>query len=91
MCYVGALGSRPFNNVSFLSYFLTLTPSVNGLVERPATLVRELGCHVGINFKQVELELYMHACMAIHARAHAHTHTHTYRYIYIHIYIQSLL
>ena len=29
-CYVGAFGSCLFNNVSFLSYFLTLTPSVNG-------------------------------------------------------------
>ena len=27
-CYVGALGSYYFNNVSFLSYFLRLMPSV---------------------------------------------------------------
>ena len=37
--YVGAKGSCLFNNVSFLSDFLTLTPSVNGFVELPATLV----------------------------------------------------
>ena len=36
---------------SFLSYFLILTPSVNGFAELPATSVSELGCHVGINFK----------------------------------------
>ena len=42
-----------FNNVSFLSYFLTLTPSMNGFAELPATLVIELGCHVGIHFKLV--------------------------------------
>ena len=45
--------------MSFLSYFLTLTSDVNGFAERPATLVRELGCHVGIHFKRVEFELYM--------------------------------
>ena len=39
--------------MTFLSYFLTLTPSVNGFAEIPATLVSELGCHVGIHFKQV--------------------------------------
>ena len=44
--------------MSFLSYFLTLTPSVNGFPELPATLVSELGCHVGIHFKQVGFELY---------------------------------
>ena len=41
--YAGALGSCLFNNVSFLSCFLTLTPSVNGFVngftELPVTLV----------------------------------------------------
>ena len=51
--YVGALGSCLFNYVLFLSYFLTLTPSVNGFAELPATLVSERGCHVGINFKRV--------------------------------------
>ena len=52
-----ALGSCLYNNVSFFSYFLILTPSVNGLAELPAALVSELGCHVGINFKRVGFEL----------------------------------
>ena len=40
---------RVSNNVSsFLSYFLTLTLSVNGFTELPAALVSELGCHVDI-------------------------------------------
>ena len=46
-------------NVSYLSYFLILMPSVNGFAELPATLVSELGCHVGINFKRVGFELYI--------------------------------
>ena len=33
LCYVGALGTCLFNNVRFLSCFLTLTPPVNGLAE----------------------------------------------------------
>ena len=36
------MGSCLFNNVSFLSYFLNLTPSVYGFTELPATLVSEL-------------------------------------------------
>ena len=48
--YIGAMGSCLFNNVSFLSYFLTLTPSVIFFAEIP---VNELGCHVSINFKRV--------------------------------------
>ena len=40
-----------FKNVSFVSYIIALMPSVNGFAELPATLVSELGCHVGINFK----------------------------------------
>ena len=32
--YVGALGSCLFNNVSLLSYFIMLTPSVNGSAAR---------------------------------------------------------
>ena len=36
--YVGALDSFLFNNVSFHSYFLTLTPSVDGFAELPAIL-----------------------------------------------------
>ena len=40
-----------FNTVLFLSYFLTLKPSVNGFAELPATMAGELGCHVGIHFK----------------------------------------
>ena len=55
----GLLGSCIFNNVSFLSYFLTLTPSVNGFALLPAPLVSELDCHVGIYFKRVGLELYI--------------------------------
>ena len=47
-----ALDSCIFYNVSFLSYFLTLTPSVNGFAELPATLVSELSCHTGIHFKR---------------------------------------
>ena len=39
----------------FLSYFLTLTPSLNGFAELPATLVSELGCQVRITFKRVGL------------------------------------
>ena len=38
-----SFGSCLFNNVSFLSYFLILTPSVIGFAELPATLVSELG------------------------------------------------
>ena len=41
--YLGDLGASPFNSVSFFSYFLTLTPSVNGFAELPATLVSERG------------------------------------------------
>ena len=52
-CYrlmlLGALGSCLFNNMSFLSIFLTLTPSVNGFAELPATLVSKLGCYVDIH------------------------------------------
>ena len=44
-CYVGALGSCLFNNVSFLSYFLTLTPSVNGFAELPVQQsIMSIGC-----------------------------------------------
>ena len=49
--YVGAMGSCLFNNMSFISYFLMLIPSVNGFVELSAKLVSEIGCQVGINFK----------------------------------------
>ena len=48
-----------FNNVSFLSYFLILTSSVNGFAELPATLVTDLSCHVCIHFKRVGFELYI--------------------------------
>ena len=51
------MGSCLFNNVSFLSHFLTLTPSVNGFAELSATLVIEHGSHVGIHFKRVGYEL----------------------------------
>ena len=44
---VGAMGSYLFNNVSFLSYVLTLTPFVNGFGELLATLISYLGCRVG--------------------------------------------
>ena len=36
-----AWGSCLFNNVSFVSYIITLTPSVNGFAELPATLISE--------------------------------------------------
>ena len=39
-CYVEATGSCLFNNVSILSHFLTLTPSVNGFPELPVNLCR---------------------------------------------------
>ena len=39
--------------MSFHSYVLTLTPSVNGFAELPATLVSELGYHLGTYFKRV--------------------------------------
>ena len=45
--------------MSFLCYVLTLTPSVNSFAELPATLLSELGCHVGIHFKRVGFELYV--------------------------------
>ena len=45
------------NNVSFLSYLLTLTPSLNRFAELPVTLVREFGCHVGIHVKRVGFQL----------------------------------
>ena len=44
-----------FNNVLFLSYFLTLTPSVIGFVDLPAMLVSELGSHVGILLSELGL------------------------------------
>ena len=52
--YVGAMGSCLFNNVSLLSYFLNVMPPVNGFAELPATLVSDLGCHIGIHFRRVE-------------------------------------
>ena len=39
--------------MSFLSYVLTVTPSVNGFAELSVTLVSKLGCHVGVHFKRV--------------------------------------
>ena len=51
--------------MSFLSYVLTLTSFVNGFAEIPATLVSELGCHVGIHFKHVGFELYIYIYMYI--------------------------
>ena len=52
MLCIGALGSCHLNSVSFLSYFLTLTPPVNGFAELQATLslISELGCHLGHSF-----------------------------------------
>ena len=68
---MGALGSRLFNNMSFLSYFLTLslTPSVNGFAELPTIVVSELGCRVGIHFKRVGFEL----CIFIYTYIYIHT------------------
>ena len=45
-----------FGFVSFLSFFLSLTPYVNDFAKLPATLVSELGCHVDIHFKRVGFE-----------------------------------
>ena len=42
--YIENLGSCLFDNVSFLSYFVTLAPSVKGFAEPPATLVSRLSC-----------------------------------------------
>ena len=53
LCYGGALGSCLFNKVSFLSYFLTLTPSVNDFAELPAILVSELDYRADIHFQRV--------------------------------------
>ena len=36
-----AWGLCLFNNVSFVSYIITLTPSVNGFAELPAALISE--------------------------------------------------
>ena len=44
------MSSCLFNNVSFFSFFLTLTSAVNGFRELPATLVSEVGCHVGVHY-----------------------------------------
>ena len=73
----GAMGSCPFNNVSFLSFFLyvlTLTLSLNGFAEMPATLVSELGCHVGTHEC---MYIYIYIYIYIYTHTHAHTHTHT--------------
>ena len=58
--------------MSFISYFVTLTHSVNGFADLPATLVCELGCHVGIHFKQIVYIIYIYTLV--------------YIYIYIHTY-----
>ena len=34
---IGTMGFCTFNNVLFLSYFLSLTPSMNGFVKLPLT------------------------------------------------------
>ena len=52
-------------------------PSVNGFTELPASLISELCCHVGINFKLVGFELYIYI------------YRYTYIYIYAHIYINT--
>ena len=55
--------------MSYLSYFPTLTPSVNGFAELPATLVSEHGYPVGIHFKRVGFEsyiyIYIYTCIYI--------------------------
>ena len=68
------MGSCLFSDVSFSSYFPTLTPSVNGFGELPATLVSELGCHVGIHFKRVGFALFIYIYIL-------------YNYIYTVVYI----
>ena len=72
-----------YNNVSFFSYFLTLTLPVKGFVELPATLVSELGCHVGIHFNRVRFELY------IYIYKYIYIYIYIYTYIYIYIYISD--
>ena len=52
-CYVWAFGSWV---VSLLFSHFDFMPSVNGFAELTATLVSELGCHVGIHFKRVEFK-----------------------------------
>ena len=74
--HVGTLCSCFFNNVPFLSSFITLMPSVNGFAELPATLVSQFGCHIGINYKQVGFELYIYI----------YIYNFIYKYIYTCIY-----
>ena len=55
-----ALGSCLFDNVSFLSYFLTLTPSMNDFAELPATrLVNLIGMPVFILSEFIILYIYI--------------------------------
>ena len=54
--------------MSFHFYVLSLTPSVNGFAELPATLVSELGCHVGTYVKRVGFinNIYIHkVCLVV--------------------------
>ena len=53
--------------LSFVSNITTLTPSVNGFTQLQATLVSELGYHVGIHFKRVEFELCVCVCVCVRA------------------------
>ena len=49
--------------MSFLSYFLTLTPSVSGLAELPATLISKLGCHVGMGLNYIYIYIYIYSLL----------------------------
>ena len=56
-------------------------PSVNGFAELPATLLSEVGCHVGIHFEQLGFELY------IYIFTYIYIYIYIFIYIYLHIYI----
>ena len=52
-----------------------LTSSVNGFAELPATIVSELGCHVGNNLKRVGFELYIYIYIYIYVYIYIYTYT----------------
>ena len=85
-----------FNYVSFLSYFLILTPSVNVFAELLVILVSELRCHVGVNFERHGFELYIYIYIYIYNLLRfmsvaglklvykTHTHIHRWYFNYMH-------
>ena len=56
-CYVGALGSRLFDTLTFV-YYIT---SVNGFADLQAILISELGYHVVIHLSELNY-VCMYAC-----------------------------